>query len=215
MKKWKDNWPFLGAVLLATVSVDWVIIPWIIEPLGLSFWKAFGITTVLANLELVCWFLFWMWFAWKWLPNTEPVKNVIELAESVTDLLRKYGLLETVIYKIQETFQWAINLNNKPSLKKWGHFSMLFLGAEPFFTGGRLLGVISCVAKRWKAGLVSLCIGNAVHVYVSIKTWKLTFYLWDNHKDAFIIFIIITTLFFIRKWIWKKLTRRNNLLKKT
>lgn len=205
LKKWKENWPFLGAVLLIVASVDWIVIPLILESLKLYFWITFCIVVLLANMEIVGWFYFWRWFAWEWLPKREKIEEAVEFVKSVIELLREHGLLKTITIKALWTFRWATNMDRIPSLKKWGHFWMLFLGAEPFFTGGRLLGVISCSAMRWKAGLISLCIGNIAHVYISIKAWKLTFYLWDNYKGLFTVLMVIVVLFFAGRSIWKKL----------
>ena len=204
MKKWKDNWPFLGAVLLIAANVDWIIIPLLLEPLKLSFWTTFWIVVLLANVEIIGWFYFWKWFAWEWLPKREKVEETVEFVKSVIELLREFGLLKTITIKALWTFRWATNPNRIQSLKKWGHFWMLFLGAEPFFAGGRLLGVVSCATTRWKAGLISLCIGNTLHVYISIKTWKFTFYLWDEYRGWFILSVLLLALF---GYIWKKLKR--------
>lgn len=188
-------------------NVDWFIIPLVIEPLKLNFWTAFWITTLLANLEVIGWFYFWLWFAWSWLPKREKIEEAVEFVKGVIELLREHGLLKTINIKALYTFRWATNPNRVQSLKKWGHIWMLFLGAEPFFAGGRVLGVVSCAATRWKAGLISLCVGNAAHVYISIKTWKLTFYLWDEYRNQFAIFVILVVLFLVRNLIWKKVKK--------
>lgn len=201
------KWPFLGAAVLFIANVDLVLVPLVLKSSDLSFWSMYWIAMPIANLEIFGWFYFWKWFAWKWLPATEPVKETKELVKSIIELLREHGLLGTIIYKVRETFKWATSPDQKRSLEKWGHFLMLFLGFEPFFVGGRLLGVISCGAARWKAGLVSLCIGNAVHVYVSIKTWNLFFYLLDEYKGWFILLGIITLMFMARGYFWKKLKK--------
>ena len=194
---------------MASASVDFVIIPFVVEPLGLSLWTAFWTTTLLANLEIVGWFYFWRWFAWEWLPKREKIEEAVEFVKSVIELLREHGLLKTIIIKALWTFRWATDPNHIRSLKKWGHFWMLFLGVEPFFTGGRLLGVISCAATRWKTGLISLCIGNAVHVYISIKTWKFTFYIWEQYKSQFVLAFLVSILVLIVRLIWKKLRQEH------
>lgn len=206
MKKWKDNWPFLWAILLAFPgNVDLFIIPAILQPLDMSFGATFGLTVILANLEIIGWFYFWRWFTWVWLPKTEPIKDTVQLTKSVIDLLKEHGLLGTITYKIKETFKWATSDDRKQSLKKWGHLWTLFWGAEPFFAGGRLLGVISCAATRWRVGLISLCIGNTLHVYISIKTWRLTFYLWDQYEWQFISLFIVVALCWLGKLIYENL----------
>ncbi|MBI2064348.1 MAG: hypothetical protein HYT66_01395 [Candidatus Yanofskybacteria bacterium] len=206
-------WPFWGAAVLFAANVDLILIPYVLKPRGLSFWTMYWVAMPIANLEIFGWFYFWRWFAWKWLPSTEPVKDTVELTKSVIELLNEYGLLGTIIYKIRKTFGWATNPGRKRSLEKWGHFWMLFLGAEPFFAGGRLLGVVSCGATRWKAGLISLCVGNTAHVYISIKTWDLIFYLWDKYKGWVILFGIIALLFMARGYIWKRLKKEQTLEK--
>lgn len=190
--------------MLTVASVDWVIIPAVLQPLNLSFWRTFWIAAIFANLELVGWYYFWRWFSWEWLPKIEKIEEAVEFVKSVIELLREYGLLKTITIKALYTFRWATNLERIKSLKKWGHFWMLFFGAEPFFTGGRLLGVASCAATRWKTGLLSLCVGNTVHVYIAIKTWKLTFYLWDQYKSQLIVLMVVVALFLLGKFIWRK-----------
>lgn len=209
-KKEVSNWPFLGAAVLFVANVDLILVPFVLKPLGLSFWAMFWITMPIANLEILGWFYFWRWFGWEWLPQRERVKETIEFTKGVIEELQEVGLLETIKNRAIRTFRWANNPNRKNSLKKWGHAWMLFLGAEPFFTGGRLLAVISCGATRWKAGLVSLCIGNAFHVYISIKSWDLIFYLWDEYKGWLILFTIIAVLFAARGYIWKRLRREQS-----
>lgn len=213
MKKEVSNWPFLGAALLFASNIDLILVPLVLNPSGLSFWIKYWIAMPIANLEILGWFYFWRWFAWKWLPKREKIEEAVEFVKSVIELLREHGLLKTITIKALWTFRWATNPNRLLFLKKWGHAWMLFLGAEPFFTGGRLLGVVSCGAARWKAGLISLCIGNAIHVYVSIKSWDLIFYLWDEYKGWLILFSFITLLFMARGYIWKKLKREQNLQK--
>lgn len=185
--------------------MDWVIIPFVLQPLKLSFWTTFWMAAALANLEIIGWYYFWRWFAWEWLPKREKIEEAVEFVKSVIELLREFGLLKTITIKALRTFRWATNPNRLRSLKKWGHAWMLFLGVEPFIGGGRLLGVVSCAATRWRVGLVSLCIGNTIHVYISIKTWKLTFYLWDQYKWQFISLLIAGALFWAGKLIYKNL----------
>lgn len=172
----------MGAIALFVANVDLLIIPYILQPMNLSFWTMFWVSMLIANLEILGWFYFWRWFAWKWLPKREKIEEAVEFVKSVIELLKEHGLLKTIIIKALWTFRWATNPNRLLSLKKLGHFWMFFLGAEPFFTGGRLLGVVLCAATRWKAGLISLCIGNAIHVYISIRTWNLIFFLWDEYR---------------------------------
>ena len=193
--------------------MDWFIIPLILGPLKLSLRATFWITTFLANLEIVGWFYFWKWFTWVWLPKREKIEEAVEFVKGVIELLREHGLLKTITIKALWTFRWATNPDRVRSLKKWGHFWMLFLGVEPFFAGGRILGVIACSATRWKAGLISLCIGNVVHVYISIKTWKLTFYLWDLYRTQFVVLVIITVLLLVVRLIWKNLKQERDLSK--
>lgn len=198
-------WPFLGALFLFAASIDWVVYPFIIEPMVESFWWRFIITSVLANAEVVGWFSFWTWFIWKWLPETDPVKDTVELTKSVIDLLREYGLLGTIVYKIKETFRWATNPSRRSMrfIKAGGHSASFFLGAEPFFTGGRLIAVIFCASTRWKNGLYSLCIGNTIHVFITIKTWNLTFYLWDEYRSIFITTLVLAGVIYVLWLKWK------------
>ena len=180
--------------MLTIASVDWVIIPFVLEPMNLSSWTTFWIAAPLANSEVVGWFYFWKWFAWEWLPKREKVEEAVEFVKSVVDLLREHGLLRTITIKALWTFRWATVPKRVQTLKKWGHFWMFFLGAEPFFSGGRLLGVISCAVARWKVGLISLCMGNVLHVYISIKTWKIVFYFWEEYRIFFVWATVLSLL---------------------
>lgn len=207
MKKKKiSRWPFFWSFLLYTVgNIDYVIIPLILKPLGLSFWAMFAIATPLANLEVVGGYYFWKWFAWKWLPTTEPVKETIELKKNIIDLLEEYGLLETIVYKVKEKFKWAISHRFSKWINAWGHAGMFILGAESFVSGGRFVGTVLCASTKKKNGLYSLMVGNTIHVAVSIWTWNLFFYLWDAYRIELIIGIIVAALFFGRRFIWRKL----------
>lgn len=203
-----SKWPFLWGFLLYTAgNVDYVIIPFILEPLKLSFWQTFLIATPLANAEVIGGFYFWSWFTWKWLPTTESVKETVELTKSIITLLREYGLLGTIMYKVRETFKWAINSRFSRFVKAWGHLGMFGLGAESFVSGGRLVGTIICASTKWKNGLYSLVIGNTIHVAISVGMWKLFFYLWDEYKGWLILFGIITLLFMARGYVWKRLKK--------
>ena len=207
MKKEVSKRPFVGAVLLYGANVDYLIIPFVLEPLKLSFWTMFFVAAALANLEIVGGFYFWRWFAWTWLPTTNPIKGVIGLTKGIIALLKRYGLLGTIIYKVRETFGWATNPEGRfvRFRKRWGHSGMFVLGAESVISGGRLIGTILCASTKWKNGLYSLIIGNTIHVAISVGTWKLFFYLWDEHKRGLILFGVITLLFMARGYIWKKL----------
>lgn len=208
-KKRISKWPFLGAVLLYGANVDYLIIPFILEPLGLSFWAKFWIAAPMADMEIVGGFYFWRWFAWKWLPTTEPVKDTVELTKSIIALLIEYGLLGTIIYKVRETFGWATSPNRKLTkfVKAWGHIAMFSLGAESFVSGGRLIGTILCASMKWKKGLMSLVVGNTIHVAVSIWTWNLFFYLWSEYRGWFIATIVVTILLMVWRYFRKSQKR--------
>ena len=82
---------------------------------------------------------------------------------------------------------------------------MFGLGAESLISGGRLIGTILCASTKRKNWLYSLIIGNTIHVAISVGTWKLFFYLWDEYKGWLILFTIISLLFMARGYVWKKL----------
>ena len=200
-----SKWPFLGAVLLYGANVDYLIIPFILKPFALSFWAMFWIAAPMADMEIIGGFYFWKWFAWKWLPTTEPVKDTVELTKSIVTLLREYGLLGTIIYKVRTTFGWATSPNRKLTkfVKAWGHVAMIGLGAESFVSGGRLVGTVLCASMKWKRGLVSLVIGNTIHVAISIWTWNLFFYFWSEYRGWFIVAIVTTVLFMVWRYFRK------------
>ena len=201
-----SKWPFLWGVLLYGANVDYIIIPLVLQPLGLSFWSIFWIANLIANAEIVGGFYFWQWLAWKWMPTTEPVKKTVRLAKTIVQLLKEEGLIGAIIYKIQETFEWAKNPDGRlmELVKKWGRLGMLGLGALSF-SGGRLAGTIICASTKWKTGIYLLIIGNVVHIAASVWMWKLFFYLWYAHRIELIFIVILSALFFARGFIWKKL----------
>jgi len=206
LTKWRNIWPFLGAAVLYTAgNPDYVIIPFVLEPLGLSFWTMFWVVAFIANLEIIGGYFFWRWFVWTWLPKTKPIKETIKMTKSIIDLLIEYGLLGTIEYKIRETFEWATNPNRNfvQFIKRWGHVGMFCLGAESFVSGGRSIGTIACASTKWPRGLYALIIGNFIHIATTIWTWKLFFYLWDKYKLPVIVvgvvFAILIGMNFIRK----------------
>lgn len=210
MKKEKiSKWPFFGAILLYSANVDYIIIPLILKPLDLSFWSTFWIATLVANIEIIGGFYFWYWFAWTWLPTTERVKDTVQLTKSVIELLKEHGILGTIIYKIKETFKWAINHDGRliRFIKRWEHPGMLILGAESFVSGGRLCGTIICASTKWRNGIYSLIIGNTVHVATSVGVWNLFFYLWSKHKELFLIPGAILIMYLAISYIWKILKK--------
>ena len=74
-------------------NVDFIIIPYILIPIGISFWAMYLIAILVANFEIFGWFYFWKWFTWKWLPHTEPVKDTVALTKNIINMLQDYGLL--------------------------------------------------------------------------------------------------------------------------
>ena len=204
-----SKWPFLWGSLLYLASVDYVIIPFVLEPLKVPFWSAFWIGNLVANLEIIGGFLFWRWCIWVWLPTTKPVKDTVELTENVLALLAERGLLKTIKYKVLQTFKWATNPKSKliNLAKNWGHLGMFVLGAESIVSGGRLIGTIICASTKWKAGLYSLIAGNMIHVAISIGTWKLLFYLWGEYRIPMIVCGVIGTIFLAIFYVWRKSKR--------
>lgn len=204
-----SKWPFIWGFLLYTAgNVDYIIIPLVLEPLGLSFWSMFWIANLVANLEIVGGFYFWSWFAWKWLPTTKPVKETVELTKDIISLLREYGLLGTIVYKVRETFEWATDSKGKfrVFIEAWGrHVGMFVLGAESIVSGGRLVGTILCASMKWKSGIVSLIMGNIIHVAISIGMWKLFFFSLGEYKGWLILITSIIISLVIGRFIWKKL----------
>lgn len=199
------KWPFLWGFLLYTAgNVDYIVIPLILNPLGLSFWGIFLAAALLANLEILCGYRFWSWFIRKWLPMTEPVKETVELTKSIIILLREKGLLGTIIYKVRENFKWATGNKFSRFINVWGHVGMFILGAESIISGGRLVGTILCASRKWRKGLISLIIGNTIHVAISIWTWNLFFYFWDEYRRGLVISTIVIVLLMIGRSFWRK-----------
>lgn len=207
-------WPFFWGFLLYTVgNVDYVVIPFILEPSGFSFWETFLIAAPLANLEVIGGFYFWSWITWKWLPTMEPIKGTVELTKNIITLLREYGLLGMITFKVGETFRWATNGRFSRFVNAWGHVGMFVLGAESFVSGGRLVGTIICASTKWKNGLYSLIIGNIIHIAIAVGAWKLFFFLWGEHKEELILSGIFMFLFVVGGFVQRKLRDGQALLK--
>ena len=180
---WGNIWPFFGAMLLFVCNVDWIVAPFL-NSYSLSFWNKFFILAPLANLELVGWYSFWRWFFVSFLPRRKKIKETINFTKEVAQELKTRGYVDRVAEHFENTFEWAVNPNQHlfKIVKAWGHLGMLFLGFEPFVAGGRVVGVIFCATTRWKNGLISLIIGNSIHVIITISSWDLLFYLWNAHR---------------------------------
>lgn len=181
--RWSLVWPFLSAMLLFVCNVDWVVAP-LLNSYSFSFWNKFFILAPLANTELVGWYCFWRWFFTSFLPERKKIKETINFTKEVALELKTSGYADRVVEHFESTFEWAVNPNRHlfKIVKAWGHFGMLFLGFEPFIAGGRVVGVIFCATTGWKNGLISLIIGNSVHVIITISSWDLLFYLWNAHR---------------------------------
>lgn len=215
MKKWSNIWPFLGAILLLTAgNGDWVLAPLLIsliDSLGIQFF----ILTVLFNVELIGWYKFWRWFFVSFLSQRRKIKETINFTKEVAQELKARGYVDRFVEHFENTFEWAVHPDRWlfRVVKAGGHAGMLFLGFEPFVTGGRMAGVIFCVTTRWKNGLYSLMLGNCVHVIIVMGSWNIMFYLWDMYQCLFILLIIIFVVFMVRINIWKKLKHHQNLPK--
>lgn len=173
-------------MLLTLLNVDFVLAP-AVRTITSEFWGMFGILVVLANIELVLWYRFWRWFFVRFLPERRQIRETVEFAKELGGELKRKGYIDRVIDHFENTFKWATNPDRWlfRVVKAWGHAGMLFLGFEPFITGGRLIGVIFCATTGWKQGLISLLIGNAVHVMITIGSWEIIYYLIDQFLALF------------------------------
>ncbi len=184
MKKWRDTWPFLGAVVLAILNVDWVLAP-LIRSFVDSMLLLFVILVILANAELLGWFHFWRWFFTSFIPRRHEIRETVEFAKEIGTELKQKGYIDRVVDHFESTFRWATNPNQWlfRVIKTGGHFGMVFLGFEPFVAGGRLVGVLFCATTGWKAGIYPLCVGNAIHILVVIGSWEIIFYIGHSLKQ--------------------------------
>lgn len=209
MKKWRNVWPFLGAVFLLTIgNGDWVVTPfvmWLVD----SFWAQFFILAVLLNIELVGWYRFWRWFFVSFLPERKKIRTTIDFTKGITTKLKRKGILDEIVGFFEDQFEWAAHPDRWliKTMKAGGHLLMLFFGAEPFITGGRMAGTIFCATTGFKTGLYSLMVGNCVHVLLSIGLWHLLFYAWEKYRAPLLLSAIISVLFMARGYIWKKLKK--------
>lgn len=180
-----DFWHFLGGVVLFVANIDWIIIPTILIPLFQFTLTTYIIAIVLANIELVMWYRFWRWFFVSWLARRKSIKETIEFTKGIANEAKKdekvRGYLCRIIDRFENTFAWATNPKRWlwKIVKAGGHFGLLFLGFEPFFWGGRLVGTVFCATIGWKNGIYSLCLGNSLHVIITILSWKAGFRLGD------------------------------------
>lgn len=212
MKKWQNVRPFLGALLLLTVgNGDWVLVPLVMLTIN-SFWSQFLILAVLLNVELVGWYKFWRWFFISFLPERKKIKTTINFTKEITTELKRKGILDRIVDFFEDQFEWAVRPDRWliKAMKAGGHFVMLFLGFEPFMTGGRMAGVIFCVTTGFKNGLYSLMAGNCVHVLISMGSWNLVFYIWSQYRSFFILAVLILVLFIVRECVWKKPERKQD-----
>lgn len=215
MKKWSNFWPFLGAVLLLTVgNGDWVLAPlalFLIDSFGIQFF----ILAVLFNIELIGWYKFWRWFFVSFLPQRRKIKETINFTKEVAQELKARGYVDKFVEHFENTFEWAVH----PDcwlfrvIKAGGHAGMLFLGFEPFVTGGRMAGVLFCVTTGWKNGLYSLMLGNCVHVLIVLGSWNLILYLWDKYRDPLILLVVTSAIFMASRYVWKRLKHSQHLSK--
>jgi hypothetical protein len=206
LKKWSNVWPFLGAVFLFICNVDWVIAPALGSYMD-SFWAQYFTLVVLANLELFGWYYFWRWFFVSFLPERRKIRETIDFTKEVAQELQQKGYKERFVEHFERTFDSATNPENDffRKIKAWGHAGMIFLGFEPFITGGRLAGVILCSTAKWKTGLYSLMVGNSIHVFVTMGSWNLIFYVWERYKIIVIFLVFLSALFMSRGFVWKKI----------
>jgi hypothetical protein len=166
----------------------------ILTPICPSYWALFVVLSVLATLEIIIWYKFWRWFFISYLPRKKEIRKTIEFAKEISGELKRDGYIERlksdgyidrVIYRCEEIFRWATHSESWhfKKIKAWGHLGLFILGVEPFFSGGRIAGVIFCSTLGWSKGLYSLCIGNIFHVAITVGFWKyfheFVGYLWS------------------------------------
>ena len=203
-------WPFFGAFLLATLgSGDWVIMPIVMWLIG-SFWMQFLALAILLNIEIALWYKFWRWFFVKFLPKRKNVQKTIDFTKEFARELKQKGYVERIVEFCEDTFEWAVHpdrwLFRLVNASRF--FGLLFLGFEPFISGGRVFGVIFCVTTNHKNGLYPLMAGNCVHVLLSLGYWNLTFYLWHEYKSFFFLFAAVFILYLFREHISRKIKKQ-------
>lgn len=182
---WGNVWPFLGALILAVANVDWVLIPFVFPLIFDTFWSTAWAAQIVANIEIFGWYKFWRWFFIKFLPKRRRVRETIDFTKELTQELKERGYVALIVLYFEKQFEWAVNPNQWAfkALKAGSHFGMFFLGFEPFSPGGRFVGVVFCVTTGWARGLYSLCLGNIIHVFISIGSWELIFKMLNWVKD--------------------------------
>src|SRR3989344_3063101 len=100
------HWQYLVPLLILTLNVDWMLMP-LIKSWGVSSWILFVATSILAVIELLCWYWFWNWFRKTSVPEfaqrakkREEIREAIALGKEIELDLKMAGLLDEIKAKI-------------------------------------------------------------------------------------------------------------------
>jgi len=183
------HWQYGGAIALYVLNVDWIIMPKL-KLHSLEGWWLFGVTSVLAVLELYLGYLFWDWFRRvavkefaKRAAQSDMVQEAIEVGVEIKNDLQEAALWNKfknrIITFLFNTYRQATDENNRfmKWMKRGGAVGMFLCGINPE-PGSRSAGAIFCGTACWKNGLYPLAIGNVLRVAYMVGIWDVIFKLF-------------------------------------
>lgn len=172
LKHW--HWQYTAAIILILLNVDFILVP-ILRKMEFSGLPLFAIASIFGTVELICWFQFWSWFR-KLIIQSGQIQEGINLGKEIKKELQKSGYLDHAIDYFVKTFSWATRKENGifKLIKAGGYLSMFVAGILPE-PGSRTTAVVFCATLGWKKGLLSLILGNILHMAYIVGGWEFIF----------------------------------------
>lgn len=179
-------WPLLVAAAITwPLNVSWAVMPSLLA-WGVKGWTLLAIVEIMASLELTYWWWFFGWLG-RSIQKLRPVKDVMDLGkEKIRDFKDdryiRWRYLDPVKNHFLKQYDWLNDPDNAAMkwLKWGGHGMIFFFGIEPFVPGLRIVGAFFCRLTNQKSGLITLLVGNFLHIVIMVSGWNWIFSLFGR-----------------------------------
>lgn len=152
---WWKSWPVFLGLLMLSFNVEIVVMNILSLQYGIKGWNLLSISTVLGNIEMMC----WVWLIGKigvFIKENPGFRGFYSNIKSkgIDKLFRK--TIKTVAEKLDPE-----NIEYLEKIKKIrvGYFDMFLFGV---CIGAWVLGIIIFRTTRWYGGLAMLIMGNTL-----------------------------------------------------
>lgn len=174
-----SKWPFLTAIVVLFLNVDFVVIPFL-RSFHIPLFRLFVFASILATAELRYYFWFWHRLA-SYILHSQTGQDAEKLGLEIGGKLKEMGYVEKIKWQFKSQLHWALNGNHRVS--RWirnGGCAMLFvIGALPE-PGARTTAVIFCGVPKWEMGFFALALGNIIKTAYVVGGWDFIFRLFKH-----------------------------------